>query len=182
MMPEDPFPPLKFVEFCWEGQDILPAWAGTQSRRGPYTSVDRTGPADGGVTLYVSPPGGEEAKRPPDPAQATAYSRVKQNDAAIAAAVLQAVLTYTRGLDAFYKVPEGLDMERLRGIVGLGNVHVLDVVKDGEAYVGFELGCQWDEDHGCGVMTHRGRIVMVGQADEAFEGSIAEQDGGIDLE
>ena len=44
------------------------------------------------------------------------------------------------------------------------------------AYIGFELGCVWDEEHGLGVMTHRDRVVDVGGADTAFTEWIAEND------
>ena len=46
--------------------------------------------------------------------------------------------------------------------MGLASVHVLDVANAGVAYVGFELGCDWDDEHGAGVMTHKTRIVSFG--------------------
>ena len=177
---DSPFPPLTFEEFQWEGVDVLPGWTGVQSRLGSYTSVDRSEASDGRVSINVSPPNGE-ASRAPASEQAVAYARLKRDDPAIAEAVRRAVLDYARNLDEAYGLPNELDLPSLRGMIGLGIVHVLNVAKEGEAYVGFELGCEWDEEHGCGVMTHRGRIVSVGAADEAFEGWIAERDGGTDL-
>lgn len=50
------------------------------------------------------------------------------------------------------------------------------VVRDGAAYVGYEFACAWDEEHGLGAMTHRDRVVAVGQADVAILEWIAEQD------
>ena len=66
----------------------------------------------------------------------------------------------------------------LRDMIGLGIVHVLSIAKDGHAYIGFEMGCTWDEEHGVGVMTHMGRVVGVGQGDMGFDSSAAENDGG----
>ena len=63
-------------------------------------------------------------------------------------------------------------------MIGLGIVHVLSIAKDGHAYIGFEMGCTWDEEHGVGVMTHMGRVVGVGQGDMGFDSSAAENDGG----
>src|SRR5438128_442801 len=35
---------------------------------------------------------------------------------------------------------------------------------DGAAHIGFEFGCVWDDEHGAGVRTHRGRAIATGQA------------------
>ena len=42
--------------------------------------------------------------------------------------------------------------------------------------MGFKFGCTWDDEHGLGVMTHRGHVVEVGGADTAFLEWIAEAD------
>jgi hypothetical protein len=56
------------------------------------------------------------------------------------------------------------------------------VAKAGHAYVGLELGCTWDEEHGAGVLLHKGRVVEVGQADTSFDDHAAVKDGGTRLE
>ena len=173
-------PPLTLTQYAWEGKDLFPAWSGLQSRGGAYASVDDSEPSDGRASVDVSPPGGVEAARPPAPEQEAAYRHLKENDAAIRDAALPAILEYAQELMVD---DESLptDLDALRGMVGLGTVHVLDVAKNGLAYVGLELGCDWDEEHGCGVLTHAGRIVEVGDADTSFLGWIAERDGGAVL-
>jgi hypothetical protein len=52
--------------------------------------------------------------------------------------------------------------------MGLSTVHILNDGKDGLAYVGFELGCTWEEEHGLGVMSLGDRIIEVGSAEDAF--------------
>jgi hypothetical protein len=72
----------------------------------------------------------------------------------------------------------------LKSHIGLATVHLLRVVRDGAAYIGFEFGCTWDEEHGLGVMIHQGRIVeipamgigKVSGADLASEDWLAEAD------
>jgi hypothetical protein len=74
--------------------------------------------------------------------------------------------------------------EQLKAYLGLSTVHVLQVVKEDAAYVGFEFGCTWDEEHGLGIMTHQGRIVeypdmgigKVSGGDLASEDWLAEAD------
>ena len=56
------------------------------------------------------------------------------------------------------------------------------IAKDGFAYIGLELGCTWDEEHGAGVLLHCGRIVDIGQADMSFNSHAAIADGGVELQ
>jgi hypothetical protein len=44
----------------------------------------------------------------------------------------------------------------------------MNVSKDGFAYVGYEFGCTWDDEHGLGFMTHKDRIIDFGGADTSF--------------
>jgi hypothetical protein len=54
------------------------------------------------------------------------------------------------------------------------NIHQLD--NDGVPYVGYEFGCEWDEEHGLGVLMHGTRLIEVGFADTAILLWIAERD------
>jgi hypothetical protein len=59
-------------------------------------------------------------------------------------------------------------------------VHVLQLLKDGVPYVGFEFGCRWDEEHGLGVLLHGTRVVEIGDAQTSFTLWIASEDGGVE--
>jgi hypothetical protein len=65
-----------------------------------------------------------------------------------------------------------------RPLIGLHALHVHPVEKDGLPYVGFELGCTWDHEHGLGVLMHGPRVVDIGGADTAFLLWIATRDAG----
>ena len=54
------------------------------------------------------------------------------------------------------------------------NIHQLD--NDGVPYVGYEFGCEWDEEHGLVVLMHGTRLIEVGFADTAILLWIAERD------
>jgi hypothetical protein len=112
-------------------------------------------------------------------------------------AVLQAIFDAYPAMRARYPYGRALAAEemppidrpeQLRALLGLSVVHVLKAAKGGAAYVGFEFGCTWEEEHGLGVMTHRGRVVeiplmggaKVGHADVSFEEWIAEEDARSD--
>ena len=166
-----PFPPLHWDGSQWEGEVVLPSWAGFQSRRGAYGSVSSEAASDGNISLTV------EGAGPPLPAQVSAFQFLLDHEPAVAAAALGHVFSeYPRLREAYDPGEEESDelmppidrAEQLKGLIGLSSIYVLRAAKDGVAYVGFEFGCTWDEEHGLGVMTHRDRVVELGQADASF--------------
>jgi len=183
----DPFPLLRWDTYFWTCELRLPSWAGFQSRRGPYGSRSSEGSSDGSGRLYLVP---EDADRrtAPTTEQAGAFRYLLEHERKIAAAVLESVFSeYPRLKDdccysdevAAELMPDLSSSEGLRKLIGLSNVHILKVAGAGQAYVGFEFGCTWDEEHGLGVMTHMDRVVEVGAADTAIMEWIAECDAKV---
>ena len=187
-----PFPPLKWSDFRWTGRAVLRSWSGFQSRLGAYASPSSPNESDGTVRVSVRPPGGV-AERPPSAEQANAFRYLLEHEDAIRDAIVAAALEdYPAIRDRLFKdgildeseIPNLERPEDLKSHLGLSTVHVLQVAKNGAAYIGFEFGCTWDEEHGLGVMTHRDRIVelpemgigKVNGADLASEDWLAEAD------
>ena len=192
-----PFPPMAAGDFFWEGRDTLRAWKGYQSRQGSYGARSSSKPSDGAVLLNVAYLGDAEETTRPAPAQIAAYEFLKKNQSKLAAKVLAAIfkaypklrkehnqfLTFDDGepIPGAVAMPPLKSASELKKLIGLGTVHILNIAKGGHAYVGFEFGCEWDQEHGFGVMTHKLRIVEVGQGDSSFDERIAEEDGGKQL-
>ncbi len=157
----------------WEFDFLLPSWAGFQTRRGSYDSLSRREPSDGTVTIRVKLPKWDE---PPSSEQSEAFQFLKDNEEQIAANVLEAIWEYYGSLPERYgfdkrqtaKHFRAIRRDGFRNLIGLGTVHVLNVAKDGVAYIGFEFGCVWDGEHGMGVMTHKDRVVDIGGADTSL--------------
>ncbi len=179
-----PFPPLRWDDYFWAGEVVLPSWAGFQSRRGAYGAVNSHAASDGSARLTVTSPSGDPPT-PPIAEQVRAFGLLRDNEREVADSVLRAIFAAYPGLrdsygydeeEAAELMPDIERAEQLRGLMGLSHVHVLNVAKDGVAYIGFEFGCAWDGEHGLGVMTHRDRVVEVGGADTSFLEWIAEQD------
>ncbi|MHC5541266.1 DUF6985 domain-containing protein [Singulisphaera rosea] len=129
--------------------------------------------------------GVEDGPVPPAEVQASAYRFLKENESAVAAVVLKAIFEKYPEIRETYgdscedgELPDIESPEDLKKLIGLGIIHVLPVAKDGIAYLGFEMGCTWDGEHGLGVMLHKDRTVDVGGADTSFLEWIAEADGG----
>jgi hypothetical protein len=164
-----PFPRLKLDDDQWVGRDTLPSWAAFKGR--PSVSVEVQRPDDGDP-------------RPPTPEQVAAYRHLKSNERATAEAVLRAVVRHYNALrrkgyfdDDDVKLPDVKKPADLRRHIGPSGVHVLDHAKSGYAYVGLDLHCTWDDEHGLGVLLHRSRVVEVGQADTSFDHHAAKKDG-----
>jgi hypothetical protein len=136
-----------------------------------------------------------EGKAVPTPEQAAAFRHLLDDEASVTEAVARALLAdYPEAraecIDGYDGdsvciaeveaiLPEVLtDVTGLRPLVGLCGVHILSVSRGGVAYVGFEFGCEWDTEHGAGVLTHLGRVVASGQADISFAAWAAREDAG----
>lgn len=181
-----PFPPLSWKEVLWEAADVLPSWRGFQTRQGPYTSLSSKAPSRGQVKLSIAVPvAADGTPALPSAAQRKAYAYLKQHERRVADVVQRRILrAYPRerreaieALDELAGVlPVVRDVAGLRRVVGMGTVHLLQASRSGQAYVGFELGCNWDDEHGFGVMTHGARVVAHGHADHAFLEWVAERD------
>ena len=66
-------------------------------------------------------------------------------------------------------LPDIKKPEELKKLVGLNTVHVHPDAYQGVAYLGFQFGCSWDEEHGRGVAVHKNRVVEIGAATTAFD-------------
>jgi hypothetical protein len=140
----------------------------------------------------VAAPGGV-AERPPAAQQVSAFQYLVEHGDAIRDALVTAIFEeypvirerlLAQDFVEESEMPALQGPEELKAHIGLSTVHVLRVVKNGAAYVGFEFGCTWDEEHGLGVMMHQDRILefpdmgigRVNGADLASEDWMAEAD------
>jgi hypothetical protein len=97
--------------------------------------------------------------------------------------VLQKYLEYRKAVIAEYDLDEADNPlpiikrhQQLKDYVGLSSIFIHTVAKDGTAYVGYQLGCAWEEEHGLGAMLHMDRVVEVGHADVGILRWIAKRD------
>lgn len=189
---QPPLPRLEWNEYDWAARVTLAEWAGFQTRLGPYDAVSSPDPSDGTTRLRVVVPG--TIPTLPMVEQVAAWGYLRDHGADVRDAILAAVFAKYPAyreeyLDCFDEADEdftslaaGVPLlgqpDQLRSLMGLGNLFLLDVSSSGVAYVGFEFGCEWASEHGLGVLTHRDRVIELGQAPTAFDGHAAKRDAG----
>jgi len=186
-----PLPPLTWSGSSWEGSDVLPSWAGF---RDPATAPEEEANGEARVVVTTANPDGPEGAMTPTPEQVEAYRFLKEHERVIAQAVLADVFEmYPHEREQVLydlDVPEGEENDvlpeisspdGLKDLMGLRLVHVLEVAKDGAAYVGLVFGCAWEHEDGCGILLHRDRIVGGGFGETAFDHYCARADGGQPL-
>ncbi len=191
-----PLPDLTWGVCSWNGEIKLDFWAGGLTRVDAY----RGNPASTGlVELRIFPP---DEMASPTMGQVSAFQYLLANQDVINENLLQAVFRiYPEERDSFredygYKddmdaeekesfeedygedVPVLKKPEEFKQIIRLHTVHIIEAEKAGIAYFGFEFNCNWEEEHGLGVLMHKDRVVNVGPAEVSFSSS-EEEDADI---
>lgn len=175
---------FQFDGSFWTTEAQLPSWVGYQTRNGPYGSISSDNPSDG-VVKITAPEGSDES--PPTEQERACVQWLLDHEAEVASAVLEGLLVeYPRlqrdygykGAERETYMPDVSSREDFHQLIGLHNVHVHHLLKEGIPYLGFEFGCTWDGEHGLGVLMHGTRVVEVGGADTAFTLWIAKRDAG----
>jgi len=165
------------------GKVILEVWSGFQSKKMP-TSSKYPNKKSGTVKVEI---GGDMVQDQTTIAKShiSALKFLVENQVKIKEKILKSLLEKYRELQTSYGY-EGRDKEELmpdasresdfKALIRLSVVHLLNVEKDGLAYVGYEFDCTWDEEHGLGIMTHKDKIIDIDGADTSFLTWIAKKD------
>jgi hypothetical protein len=157
----------------WEGAVILTEWADLRIQPG----FGLGNAARGSACLHVSAPEGEKE---PSREQARTYEWLLEHQAPLRDAVLKALLPYYKSERTEVTFGDPEQEARLlppirrvaefqsKGLLQLIGVHLHREPRGGLCPIGIELACTWDNEHNAGVLTHREKILEVGQADTAF--------------
>ena len=138
---------------------------------------------DSRITIVFAPEGRDDA--PLSDAEVALVHWTVDHEASISEILLAAVLAEYPAMQESYGyepkelvkyMPNVSSVAELRQLIALQSVNVHQVSKAGCPYVGFELACRWDEEHGLGVLVHGKRVVAVGGADTAILLWMAEED------
>lgn len=171
------FPEFKWDEYFWVTSAKLPAWAGYQIRNGAYGSVSANGRSDGTVQILFAPEGRDEGPLTNEEIRLVKW--VIDNQASVHDAMLERLFEEypamrEQSLDWFEEdeaekvLPEILFPNQLKGIVGISSINVHQIEENGRPFVGVELGCTWEVEHGVGILLHGDKPLEIGGADTAI--------------
>lgn len=106
------------------------------------------------------------------------YNYLVENQNAILNQIINAIYEY------YCKLCDDFDLENcfvderdsFIKTISPHRIYILDIEKDNIPYIGYEFSCNWEFEHGIGVMLYKNRIVDIGFAETAFLSEIAEED------
>src|SRR5579863_5405382 len=149
----------------WSGKRKFPAFV--PFRQTPYGKGKRPTTFDLSIAA--------EDEQEPSSAQARAFQEFAEREQAICEKVIDAVFRWyqrRRKQDRQWfedqECPEIRQPDELRDLMEFQGLLVRRDEFRGTALLGFTFDCKWDDEHGLGVLVHRGTILDVGQADVAF--------------
>ncbi|HWB12184.1 MAG TPA: ankyrin repeat domain-containing protein [Pirellulales bacterium] len=116
-----------------------------------------------------------ENREEPSAEQAKAYTWLLAHEASVCRKVLRAIARYyswlrqeDRAWFDDYECHEVKTVDDLRDLMEFDGLFVRRDQFRGLALLGFSFACKWDDEHGLGVLTHRGQIIDAGQAEVAY--------------
>lgn len=156
---------------------VLESWRSARDASGPYASR-RNEESSGEVNVILLRPDREAAEAPTS-RELESVRYLIDNDKAISEALLTAVWNEYPSIrgwlstcmpeeDVAEIAPPANNLDDIRRLVGVGNVFVLPTRAGELPYLGFELGCSWDTEHGLGVVMRGSEPVEIGGADVSF--------------
>ena len=171
--------PNEIIGEDYDGWINLPAWKGFESRNGFYGSKNSEKVSDGIIKIHII---GELKDKDHILSQAQFNSIIflKENAKSIRDSLLKELINQYPDAKEIYEdlMPEINSINDYKNNLGLAFLHVMDIGKENHAYIGFELGCTWDEEHGVGIMMHKDRVVKIGLAEESFNHWNCYEDNG----
>jgi len=64
-------------------------------------------------------------------------------------------------------LPKIREPMQLKKLTGFPAIYVHQVEKDGKPFIGVQLRCTWDEEHGVGILLHGTEVLVIGGGDTA---------------
>jgi len=157
----------------------LDAWKGFQSRQGAYSSIDKKDKSDGKILVTIEGVHIDYVTVVSEP-QIKSITYQVNNSTQIREAILVALMNDYPNIKETYEddMPDIAETEQYKNHIGLSQLHIMESEKDGISYVGYEFGCDWDDEHGLGIMMHKDKVIAIGIADTSFNSWVTYEDNG----
>ena len=156
----------------------LPAWEGYQIQNGAYGNVSDKGRSDGILPKYLFAPEGRGAE-PLANEEIRLVKWVIDNQLSVHDAMLERLFEEYPAMreqsadwfneeEAKRVIPEIRFPNQLKDIVSISSINVHQIEQDGRPFIGVELGCTCEIEHGVGILLHGDKPLEVGGADTAI--------------
>lgn len=80
------------------------------------------------------------------------------------------------GEDKVNFMPDVNDIQGFSFLLSPISFYITSVIKNNHPYIGIGFTCSWDDEHGLGIMTHKNKVIKIGEADVAFSSWAAKDD------
>ena len=159
---------LKFKDERWTGTTILQAWSKFGDRENVEVEVDVEAPMDETQNWL-----------PPTPSQLAALKDFIDNQDAMNEVICTGIKDCVRQMreSGWGETPDPKTVIPYE-VYSPSLLHVIAVARDGRSYVGVGGHCEFEEEHGVGLMLHNRRVVDFGYSEQATDCWIALEDGG----
>ncbi|MEO9822278.1 MAG: hypothetical protein ABJ370_06955 [Paracoccaceae bacterium] len=178
---------FEFDEFFWIATVTLPVWSGFRPKTEHFGEIESKDLERGTVQVLFAP-----EERGEEPLVESELGLVRVFDAyhvQQAGAVMRGLFegypkilkdyneaSYGDDLGEFPNPPDISSSDDLRSSIQLHTINIHPVERDGAPYVGYEFQCDWEEEHGLGVLMHKSRVVEIGHEDSAHTLWVVEKD------
>ena len=177
----DVYPPLypefKWEECFWVTSAKLSSWKGFQIRKGPYGAVSSEGMSEDLVHIVLIDD--DRGEGPVTEQELNAVKWVIDNQKSIHDSFLnklfadyndirEEVLGWADEDEADRIIPPYVSIEELKKLCGVVNINVYPDDKFSKPFIGVELGCTWEEEHGAGVSLLGDRVLERGNVETAI--------------
>jgi len=153
------------------------AFEGMQSRQGAYTSMSSRELSDGTVSLHLEDELNEDFN--PRKEQIATINWIAENGDAIKESIFVAVQGYYIKMKEIYGYdandvdhqawfPTLASKDDLGKAMGVGNLRISIVHKDGLCIYNLECGCTWDDEHGLGIKMYKDQVLLIEDASSAL--------------
>lgn len=169
-------PTFQWNGFFWEAEVNLPAWSGFQERNGPHGTISSNKPSNGKIKIVFAPEGrGDEVLNSSEVKLINWF--ISHQSQVIESITNMIFYNYAFIRDGYIEecgekmaeyFPEVKDVSDIKNVVGIVSVNIHQVSKGSIPYIGVEMGCDWEKEHGIGFLLHGNKIVEAGGADTAI--------------
>lgn len=175
------FPEFQWDEYFWITSARLPAWSGYQRRSGSYGSRSAEDEADtrsdGTVQILFAPEGRGEG--PLTDEEIALVQWVIDHQAAVHDAMLTKLFEGYPAMrerawewfdekEAEILLPQLQSPDQLKDLFRISGLNVHQIEQDGRPFIGIELGCDWETEHGVGILLHGDQPLEIGGGDTAI--------------